>query len=293
MKNIFLALIALVPLLACAVDPFDYTGQLQRSEMERKVPDDEEDVYMLLVGEAETAIAADDYFTAILRLREAMENEPDNPLNPLLLSNLGNMYMRVDQDSLAMQAFNDALAMEPSLTAIYGNRGRLRLKMGDDKGAFEDFNTVVAKDSLNATGRYYRGLMSLYSGDAAGAEEDFHVLQKVDPLGYNTNVALSSLYARTGRELQAIPFYEKLIADDPAAEYYAALAGCYLAIDYLSEASATIQKALEKYPYDPDLYYYRAWLNKERFMLDDAKADAAKAVRLGADPKKVAALFSK
>lgn len=294
MKKILALIIAVAPLLAGAVDPFDYTGQLQKSEMEREaVADDEEDVYMLLVGEAETAIAANDYYTAILRLREAMANEPGNPLNVMLLSNLGNMYMRVDQDSLAMQAFDDALRMAPSMTAIYGNRALLRLKVGDEAGALDDFNTVVARDSLNATGRYYRGMMALYSGDVVQAETDFHVLQRVDPASYNTNVALSSLYSRTGRELLAIPFYERLIAEDPSAEYYAALAGCYLAIDYLSEASATIQQGIVKYPDDAELYYYRAWLNNKRYMLDDAKADAAKAVKLGADPQRVAALFRK
>lgn len=293
MKSILALIFSLAPLLALAVDPFDYTGQLQKSEMERQVDEDEEDVYMILVGEAEKAIAEDDYFTAILRLREAMSSEPGNPLNVMLLSNLGNMYMRVDQDSLAMQAFNDALQIAPAMSAIYGNRGMLKLKLGDNAGALDDFNTTLQRDSLNATARYYRGMMALYAGDAARAEEDFHALQQVAPSAYNTYAALALLYSRTSRELQAIPFYEKLLAADPSPEYYAALAGCYLAIDYLTEASATIQQGLEKYPNDPELYYYRAWLNKKRFMLDDAKNDAARAVRLGADPKRVSALFDK
>lgn len=294
MEKLILLIIAMVPLLARAVDPFDYTGQLQKTEMDRPVvEDDEEDVYMLLVGDAESAVAVGDYYTAILRLREAMQHSPGNPLNVMLLSNLGNMYMRVDQDSLAMQAFDDALRIAPSMTAIYASRGLLRLKVGDDAGALDDFNTVVARDSLNATGRYYRGMMALYAGDAAQAETDFHVLQRVDPSGYNTNAALSMLYSRTGRQLQAIPFYQKLIADDPSPEYYAALAGCYLAIDNLSEASATIQQGMERFADDAELYYYRAWLNRERYMLDEAKADAARAVRLGADPQRVAALFKK
>lgn len=294
MKKIFALILALVPTLGWAVDPFDYTGQLQKTEMDRPADDDdEEDVYMLLVGDAESAVAEGDYYTAILRLREAMQHSPGNPLNVMLLSNLGNMYMRVDQDSLAMQAFDDALRIAPAMTAIYANRALLKLKVGDDAGALDDFNTVIERDSLNASGRYYRGMMALQGGDPVQAEADFAVLQKVDPMGYNTNAALSVLYSRTGRELQAIPFYQKLIADDPSPEYYAALAGCYLAIDNLTDASATIQQGMEQFPNDAELYYYRAWLNRERYRLDDAKADAARAVKLGADPKRVAALFKK
>lgn len=281
MRNFIAIILALVPALAFAVDPFDYTGQLQKSEMEREVPEDEEDVYMLLVGEAETAITQGDYFTAILRLREALSNEPENPLNVMLLSNLGNMYMRVGQDSLAMQAFDDALLKAPSMTAIYSNRGLLKLKIGDEQGALADFNSAIDRDQGNPTARYYRGMLALYAGEMDRAEEDFHVLQQADPSGYNTNVALSSLYSRTGRELLAIPFLEKLIAADPSPEYYETLANCYLALDYLGEASATIQQGLEKFPNDPELYHCRSLLNEKRFMFDDAKADEAKAKKLG------------
>ena len=50
---------------------------------------------------------------------------------------------------------------------------------------------------------------------------------------------------------------------------------------------------MAKCPDDPELYYYRAMLNRDRFLLDDARADADRAVSLGLNPARAAALFAK
>jgi hypothetical protein len=50
-------------------------------------------------------------------------------------------------------------------------------------------------------------------------------------------------------------------------------------------------EAFERYPADPELYYYRAKLHKLRYMIEDAHKDAKRAIELGADPHKVAKIF--
>lgn len=252
---------------------------------------DEEDVYFLLMGQADQAIKDEDYPEAERRLVEAMAIEPDNPSNVLLLSNLGMVYSYMDRDSLALQAYDEALRRAPEMTTVLQNRARLHLKMGNDLDAFSDFSAVADRDSLNAEARYYRGMIALYGGKLDQATADFDILSTVAPDSYNTWSALAALYSLTERSARAIPYYIKLIEADPSPEYYSALAGCYLAEGRLSEASSTIADALKLYSHDPELYYYRAWLNRDRYLLDDAHADAALAVRYGADPRKVARLF--
>ena len=51
--------------------------------------------------------------------------------------------------------------------------------------------------------------------------------------------------------------------------------------------------AMVKYPSDPELFFYRALLNKKRYLSDDAKRDAKRAIELGADPERVKLIFSK
>lgn len=251
----------------------------------------EEDPYFLLMGEAEAAIAREDWAEAAARLEDAVTVKPAEPTNALLYSNLGMVYTTLREDSLALQSFTRALEIAPKMLMPLIGRGRLYLALGKDKEAFNDFTRAIEIDSINTDARYYHGMMSLYGGIQAMAEEDFEVLQSVAPRSVDTALAMSTLYSMTGRDSEAIPYLKKLIENAPAPEFYASLAGCYLALDWLNEASETIGDGLKLYPDDPELYYYRAWLNRERYRLEDAHADARKAVALGANPAKVDALF--
>ena len=251
----------------------------------------DEDPYFLLMGEAEAAIRNEDWAEAAARLADAVSVKPNHPSNALLYSNLGMVYTSLREDSLAVESFNHALEIAPNMLMPLVGRGRLYLALGRDKEAFADFTRAIEIDSINTDARFYHGMMSLYGGILPMAEEDFAVLQSIAPRSVDTAVALSTMYAMSGRESEAIPYLKQLIDSAPAPEYYASLAGCYLTLDWLNEASETIGAGLKLYPDDPELYYYRAWLNRERYRLDDAHADAKRAVRLGANPAKVDALF--
>lgn len=249
--------------------------------------------YYLLIDQAEKALADNHSEEAAARLVEAMSVEPENPNNIMLMSNLGVIYWRDGRDSLALDVFDRALERAPSMVTVRLNRARLHLDMGDNVEAYDDFDNVLQLDSLNATALYYRGTMSLYGGRMDLAEADFLRLKQVEPKALDTAVALSMLYSLTGRERQAIPYFEQLVEEDPAPEYFAGLAGCLLQLQELSRASEVINRGMKLYNRDPELFYYRAWLNRDRYRLDDARADAERAIEFGANPRKVAALFQK
>ena len=260
-------------------------------KIESKADSLEEDVYFILAGEADQAIADGDYATAERRLVEAMGVDPQNPSNVLLLSNLGMVYGYMDRDSMALTVLDEAHRRAPQMTTVLHNRARIHLKMGHDRDAYEDFSTIINRDSLNTEARYYRGMIALYSGNMPIAETDFTVLESQRPQAYETAAAMATLYSLSRRDKEAIPYYRRLIELDPSPEFYAALAGCHLALGELSEAAEVIADGLKKYTHDPELYYYRAWLNRDRYLLDQAHADADIAIRLGADRTKVSALF--
>ena len=79
---------------------------------------DEEDVYFILMGQADQAIKDENYPEAEHRLVEAMAIEPNNPSNVLLLSNLGMVYSYMDRDSLALEAYDEALRRAPEMTTV-------------------------------------------------------------------------------------------------------------------------------------------------------------------------------
>lgn len=280
MKRLKIALFALVSVMAVsAVTP--------------SKPDDEEDPYFLLCGQADKAIADGDYYEAAARLIDAISLRPSSPESILLMSNLGMVYFYMEKDSLALATLNEAHRRAPAMRTVLANRAKVLLNMGRDEDAYADFGAVLAADSLNAEARFYHGTIALYKGGRDVAEADFDVLKSVAPNSSLTSQALSALYSLTGRNREAIPYFRKLIDTEPSAEYYSGIAGCYLALGQLGEAGAAIAKGLEKYPDDAELYYYRAMLNRDRYRLDDAHADASKAIRLGLSPQKAKALFAK
>lgn len=259
----------------------------------QEMPDSvfEADPYFLLMGEADRAIADKNWAEAADRLSDALAVKPDHPSNALLLNNLASVYTCMQQDSLALDAYSRALDIAPNMVTVLTGRGRLLLANGRDAEAMNDFNRAISLDSLSTDARYFHGMISLYRGNLEQAERDFGILQSVAPKSFDTAIALATLYSLSGRERQAIPYLEQLIKEDASPEYYASLAGCHLALDELTEASQTIGDGLKLYPSDPELYYYRAWLNRKRFRNDDARADAERAISLGANPARVADLF--
>ncbi len=251
----------------------------------------EEDIYFILAGKADQAIADGDYASAEHHLVEAMAVDPQNPSNVLLLSNLGMVYGYMDRDSMALTVLDEANRRAPQMVTVLHNRARIHLKMGHDRDAYNDFSAIIERDSTDTQARYYHGMIALYSGDMHTAETDFKVLESLHPQTYETAAAMATLYSLSRRDKEAIPYYRRLIELDPAPEFYSALAGCHLALEQLSEAAKVIADGLKKYTDDPELYYYRAWLNRDRYLLDQAHADADIAIRLGADPDKVNSLF--
>ena len=251
------------------------------------------DPYFILMGEADDAISAEKWDIAAARLNDALSIKPDHPSNALLLNNLASVYINLGQDSLALASYDKALDIAPSMITIINSKGRLLLKKGRDHEAFYTFENAIAIDSLSTDARFYHGIMALYAGNKVIAEQDFGVLNSIAPYSLDTAIALSSLYSLTGRDREAIPYLKRIIEHEPSPEYYAMLAGCYLELEELTDASAIIAEGLNIYPTDPELYYYRAWLRRDQYMTDDAHADARKAIELGASPTKVNDLFTK
>ncbi len=253
----------------------------------------DENPYYILMGEAEKAIAEEKYEEAAARLIDAMGVEPDNPGNLLLMTNLGIVYSCLDKDSLAIATLDEVSRRAPNMTVAIANRGRIKMKINRTDEAYKDFSRVIELDSLNTDAHYFRGIIALYAGDRNTAEADFNVLKKIVPESRRTLSALGTLYSMTGRDREAVKYLEQLIEKEPVPEYYAMLAGCYLALEELTDASRVINDGLKINPRDPELYYYRAWLNRDRFRYDEAHEDAKLAVKYGASPEKVKQLFKK
>lgn len=294
MRYFFIAYILLA--VACGVGAQSRHPELKFTPKPKteKVPDSlnyDERPYFILIDESEKALAEGDYEAAGLRLVEAMGVEPQNPLNVALLSNLGMIYYYNQQDSMALVTLNEAVRRAPKLIGAHKHRAVVLSALGRDSEAFDDYNAIIEIDSLNTDALFMRAMMAIYRDDFATARHDAATLDRIIPLSRNSLLANATLAANEHRNHDAISLYRKLLDVDKQPEYYAGLIGCLIAVDNLDEASAVIGKALQRYANDAELYYFRAIVNKHRYLDKEAKADATKAIALGADPKRVAAIF--
>lgn len=246
--------------------------------------------YVDLMGKADAAIAAEDWATAEARLLEALRLEPANPSNVLLVSNLGIVRFNMGNDSLALATLDDAVEMAPRSATVVGNRALVLMGMGRLDEAYRDYATVMEIDTLQTGARFYHGIIAMTRRDTATARADFDRLIRLAPESFEANIGMATLCEAEGRFEEAVPFYNKVIAAEPRAEYYGARALCNLRVERLQEASEDIAEALRLDPADGELYLYRAILNKMRFRPDDAKADAERATALGVDKARVKAL---
>lgn len=243
--------------------------------------------YYQLMGQADSLIALADWDGAEDRLLTALRLQPALPTNVMLVSNLGMVRFRAGKDSLALATLNDARMMAPTSLTVLQNRAHVLAALGRDREAFSDYDEVIRMDSMQLEARFRHGLLAMRLGDLNAAVNDFDFIERTFPGRNEAAIGFASYYSATGRPREAIPYYTRLIVDSPQAEYYAGRAVCFLLTDDLGSASEDIASGLSYDPTDSELYLYRAILNKMRYRIDDARADAERAISLGADPRRV------
>lgn len=251
-----------------------------------------ESAYLKLVGKADEAIVKEDWDEAERCLRDALREEPSNPGNVMLLSNLGMIQFYSGRDSLAIATLTEAHRIAPSATVILANRARVLTAIGALGAAVQDYNLIEQLDSVAWQPALYRGLIYLAWGDTVNAKSDLLRLTTLRPDHTDTHLALAALYSSLDRPAEALPQFTALIKADPQAEYYAGRAMCFIQRELYLDASEDIASGLELDDENAELYVCRALLNKRRYRPDEALADAQRAISLGADAARVRNLLN-
>jgi len=248
--------------------------------------------YLKYIELADEAVAKQDWDRAEELLRAAMQSEPSNPQNVMLLSNVGMFQYYRGEDSLALHTLSEARAIAPASTVILKNRATVLSHMGREDDALKDYDKVIEMDSLNYDAYFNRGYIRFTHGDSIGAKADFEILERLRPDDPNTLLVLAVMYSNQGKYDESILYYNRLIKKVEKAEYYTGRAMCRLAKGDLAEASDDIGRGLELDPEDGELYYCRAYLHILQYRDEDARADAALALRHGIPQSRIDDLFA-
>lgn len=240
--------------------------------------------YLDLVGEADKAMEQGLWQDAETIILDAIDAEPSNPSNFLLLSNLGMSRFHLGKDSLAIEALDEAHTLAPASTVVLDNRAKVLQAVGRNDDAYNDYDTIIRLDSTLLEPRFMHAMLAIVRRDYLSAEDDIKVLDRLSPHGIEAPTARASLFQHTAQYDKAVSQYDILIERKATAAYHGGRAACLLMLKRYGEASDDIAAGLRLDPDDGDLYLYRAYLHKLRYHNRDAENDLRQAIRLGVDP---------
>lgn len=278
MKKLLVAILCMfsvIPALRADEDPFKDTDKN----------------YSRYIELADEAAQKQDWTRAEELLRAAIELEPSNHVNVMLMSNIGMYQFYRGEDEAALRTLSDARAIAPGSLVVLKNRARVLAALGRSEDALRDYDLLLEKDSTNYNGYYDRGRLRFEAGDSIGARQDFAKLEQLRPDDPQTNLIMAVMHSNQGNYDEAISYYNKLLKKVEKPEYYCGRAMARLAKEDLPEASDDIARGLELDPEDGELYFCRAYLHRLQYQDADARADANLALKYGVPQERIDELF--
>jgi tetratricopeptide (TPR) repeat protein len=216
-------------------------------------------------------------------LKRALASDPDSPLNPLLLNNLGSVQRSAGKTAEALESYNLALIQSPDNAVLIESRASLLTETGHAERAILDYSALLNLQPTSQEALYQRGLLYLQTGNDALAEADFEKMLGLNPDGVYPRLGYAALAKFRNQLDEAEKIYSFLIDKQPTdPQFYAGRAEVFLLAGKGGKASADATHAIRLAATDNPWYYmlrYRAklMLHEEK----SAAADLKKAVELG------------
>lgn len=252
---------------------------------------DEESPYMREVDEADKALNSENWTAAEAHLLNALRAEPANPLNTMLLSNLGVVRHRMGNDSLALEVLNIAAEKAPKSVKVLSNRAMVLYSMKRIDEAYNDYERILEVDSTDVEALAKHGTLAIGLGKLSETRHDAALLGRIAPDDERTYNLQAGLAIAEGNFNKATEVYGSLIEKYPSAYYYLMRSAFHLFTGHQNEALADINEAIRLSPNDGELYKQRANIYIIRGRLSDAQEDARRAIDLGVSPEEIRAIL--
>lgn len=192
-------------------------------------------------GEAETA------GTGVPPLSEAGEGG-SSPAAALYF-NLGNAKYRLKKYEAALEAYENALKIDPELTEAEENMVRLYLKQGEGKRAAEAVDDLLHKAGRRPEAVFFAGDLYFEMADYVKAVECYNQCLALEPAHAEAAEALGKALFRAGSFSEAVKAYEKLEALRPGDfSVYYNKGTAYYRLGEKESAARAFKRAVEVNP---------------------------------------------
>lgn len=248
-------------------------------------------VYFRMVDSAQVCVQNNQLDRAEKFLLAAIKEEPQNPSNSLILSNLATLQREQGKLLSAEKNYTMALALTPNAVTLLMNRAALYTEMDSLNLAVADYDRVLAIDETDIPSRFNLGLIALSERNYKKAEDYFNDMLRYSPNSGLAREGFGLLYKALGKYAQAAKSFSEVIKVKPTVDLLANRADCYLMTSQLSEAACDIRDAINMDPQNGRLYVLKAKLDKLRFDFEQEKKDVDLAVKHGISRKAAEALL--
>lgn len=196
---------------------------------------------------------------------------------------------------LAIEEYDQAIALDPQYAEAYLARGYTYAIMGDLDRAIADFDQAIALDPQLAEAYAKRGTAYAVKGDFDQAIADLDQAIALDPQNANAYMNRGNVYDDMGDSDRAIADFDQAIALDPQhAGAYANRGTAYAEQGDLDRAIADFDQAIALYPQYAYAYYSRGRARYMKSMISplssqeqqQAISDLERAVELGLEPSR-------
>src|SRR5215471_18166673 len=164
--------------------------------------------YSTLMSQGQTDINNGDYDRAIEAFSDAMRLDPKSAL---AFTNRGVAYERRGDMDRAIADFSEAIRLDPNYALASSNRGIAYARKGDNDRAIADYNEAIRLDPKNALAFADRGIAYGKKGDNDRAIADFNEAIRLDPNHALAFFDRGIAYGKKGDNDRAIADYSEAI----------------------------------------------------------------------------------
>lgn len=250
-----------------------------------------ESPYYSAAERADSCARLSDWPEAERILLEALRSEPANPLNSLLLSNLGIVRARQEKYDEALEALDAAIAMAPASTVAVSNRGRVNAMCGRAAQAYDDFSTALRLDPALDDVRLARAAVSLQLRRPEEAKADYKKIIDTDGRNADALAGMAHALEAVNDNEGALQYYNRSLAERANPDILLDRALLKTRLGDLRGADADVREGLQRWGTNGNLILMRGYLARLRYRNQDAGDDLRQARRYGADPDLVHQLF--
>lgn len=225
-------------------------------------------------------------------LKSAMRQEPANPLNYALLTNLGTIQRRQGKMEDALISYTSALSGHTKNITILENRASLYSELGETDKAVNDYTALLMIDPSHQEALYCRGLLYIQQKQLLWAEQDFDKILEVNEKSVRGRMGHATLEKVRGNYTESERIFNYLINEMPRDwVLYEGRADLYFMMGKNARAMSDINKVFTESKPTAALYVLRGKIKLAQYEKESASLDFQKAKNMGYDKNVIAELL--